>query len=737
VTLQRRTLLIVGLTLLALQVLVGSLGTWLLVGTFRTTEQFLVLQMLNLGERLLQDRLKQVEQWAITLGVWDDAYRFTQDTTIDFVDQTFIAENLTADILKLTFNSDLAWYSDKDGQTVFATMLDPRGQTRRLPPEVTQLLIQPAFDRQQPLQSGLVLVGQDVLLFAVHQVTKSNGQGTGGGYVVVGHWLDADFTQRLREYLGILLPVNPLDGTRMATPKAQIRATTTAGSAVDVIDLSGGTDSKRWLKDFSGVFSIELAIEFKSLVASLGWIIFMTNVLLVTVIGLVFAATLYWQLDRVVLRRLLRLSHEAKAMRAENNLASRLTSDQNDEITTVASEINRLLDHTNQLTSDLQAAIIRSESALAAKSGFLGRVSHELRTPMNGVLGFTQLLEFENLSTDQLDYVTQIRRSGQHLLGLINDLLDINQAETQELGLSLEPVNWREVVVECLDIVRSLATAKGVQLLQQVPDAFYSQADRRRLKQVLLNLLSNAIKYNRERDGRILMRLQAQVQHAQAGWRLSVQDTGLGLGPQEIKRLFTPFDRLGAELSQVEGSGLGLMLSKHLVEAMGGSMSVESTLGEGSVFSLWLPEALAKAPTLLEVPPETPPAATANSQRAREVLYIEDNPANQSLMTSIFALRPQVRLHLATNGSHGLNLAASLPQLHLILLDLHLPDLDGEEVLQHLRQSKQQKVPVVVVSADATRERVVRLLEAGAQDYLSKPIEVAAVLELLDTLSDG
>ena len=380
-------------------------------------------------------------------------------------------------------------------------------------------------------------------------------------------------------------------------------------------------------------------------------------------------------------------------------------------------------------SSELQEANARLRAADAAKNLFLSRMSHELRTPLNAILGFAQLLEVDDLSSDQRESVDQILRGGRHLLALINEVLDLSRVESGNLALSLEAVAVADVFAETRSLIGTLAAERGIVIISPTPEEcpHHVRADRQRLMQVLLNLAANAVKYNRP-GGTITF--SCEPTDRGTIW-IGVTDTGPGIPDEHLERLFTPFDRLGAEFSDVEGAGIGLALSKRLTELMGGSLGVESTVGEGSTFSVEL--ATLEAPVLEDVAEDALPArASAASGSTHTVLYVEDNPSNLRLMERVLARRPDVRLVTTSQGDAAPGLALE-HRPDLVLLDLNLPGCDGEEVLARLQaQPETAAVPVVIVSADATEAQIERMLAAGARDYLTKPIDVAALLGVLD-----
>lgn len=381
----------------------------------------------------------------------------------------------------------------------------------------------------------------------------------------------------------------------------------------------------------------------------------------------------------------------------------------------------------------MQAAREEAEAANRAKSEFLSRMSHELRTPLNAILGFGQLLERRHLQEPQRDWVRHIVTAGQHLLALINEILDLSRIESGRLQLSVEPICVGEVLREVQDLVRPLAVDANVHLSEVEPSLYeqFIMADHQRLKQVLLNLLSNAIKYNKDGgEVEVTGRIMPQENGRPEQFRVSVRDTGDGIPAEQISRLFTPFDRLEAEQTGIPGTGLGLALTRLLLEAMSGTVGVETEPGQGSVFWFELPSCKDPMSRFAE--------ATENGAHehlfdtSKKLLYIEDNLSNLKLIEHVLEAREDIQLVTATRGRLGLDLARQ-HQPDLILLDLHLPDIMGWDILSELHQgSGTRDIPVVVVSADATPSQISRLHAAGANHYLTKPIDVDEFLQVLE-----
>jgi len=373
-----------------------------------------------------------------------------------------------------------------------------------------------------------------------------------------------------------------------------------------------------------------------------------------------------------------------------------------------------------------------AEKANLAKSEFLSSMSHELRSPLNAILGFAQLLESDAVvpTPTQQESISQILQAGWHLLKLIEEILDLAKVESGQVPVSKEPVLVAEVLRECRGMIEPLALKRGVHMVFPPADLpYFVQADRTRVKQVLINLLSNAIKYNVS-DGRIEV-LCAEPSPGRI--RISIRDTGAGLSPDKLTQLFQAFNRLGQEAGREEGTGIGLVVAKRLVELMGGVIGVESTVGVGSVF--WFDLSCAEEPALiLEAEPAPAGSAPATPRPAgpHTLLYVEDNPANLTLVEQIVQREPDLHLLSAVNGSLGLALArTSLPDV--ILMDINLPGMNGFEVLAALRADPLTAlIPVIALSANAMLMDIARGEQAGFLRYLTKPIKVPELLEALN-----
>lgn len=396
-----------------------------------------------------------------------------------------------------------------------------------------------------------------------------------------------------------------------------------------------------------------------------------------------------------------------------------------------------LTDISERIRSEHELVRAREEAERAnrAKSQFLSSMSHELRTPLNAIIGFAQVLEADAshpLSPTQRESTALILKAGWHLLELIGETLDLSKIEMGALRLSIEDVCLQDTIRECLDFISPQAERHGIRLLDRLTDCdgVYVRGDRTRLRQALLNLLSNAVKYNRA-GGRVAVACTRAGNRV----RIAVEDTGQGMTSAQQADLFSPFNRLGREAAGVEGTGIGLVISKRLVEMMGGNIGVESRPGDGSLFWIELPLSTvpaARATAIAEAAPG-PTAAPAAGQRAT-VLYVEDNPTNLRLMERILAADAGLRLLTAATGSHGIALARDR-RPDLVVLDLNLPGMDGYEVLNELRRHPEtHNIPAIALSAVAAPSETARGLAAGFSHYLTKPLDVKKFFEALQEL---
>jgi signal transduction histidine kinase/ActR/RegA family two-component response regulator len=395
-------------------------------------------------------------------------------------------------------------------------------------------------------------------------------------------------------------------------------------------------------------------------------------------------------------------------------------------------QMQQVFDLLQEKNIELESARTAAEKANLAKSEFLSSMSHELRSPLNAILGFTQLMETDSPppTPGQQESIAQILKAGWHLLTLINEILDLAKVESRQMPLSNEPVSLTEVIIECQNMIEPQAKERGIKIIfPQLALPCFVMADRTRVKQVLINLLTNAIKYNCNQG---LVEVKC-TENTPGRVLVSVRDSGAGLRPEQVEQLFQAFNRLGQEAGNEEGTGIGLVVAKRLVELMGGIIGVESTIGIGSVF--WFELIAVDEPKLLIDENDATVAGKRYEpcgSQLHTVLYVEDNPANLKLVEQIIARHPNIRLLTALNGNNGIELArTSLPDV--ILMDINLPGISGIETMKILHADPiTANIPVIALSANAMPLDILKGLDEGFFRYITKPIKVNEFMDALN-----
>jgi signal transduction histidine kinase/ActR/RegA family two-component response regulator len=425
--------------------------------------------------------------------------------------------------------------------------------------------------------------------------------------------------------------------------------------------------------------------------------------------------------------------HAAATIKAASDDHMLMLKQVNERLVITTIEAQKLAEQLQATKVQLETAKSVAEKANLAKSDFLSSMSHELRSPLNAILGFAQLMEADTgtpPTPPQKESIGQILKAGWYLLDLINEILDLASIESGKQSLSLESTSLVDVLIDCQAMIESQAKKHDIRItFPRFESPCYVYADRTRVKQILLNLLSNAIKYNRV-GGTVVVDCTVI---SRGRIRVSVTDTGEGLTPDKLDHLFQSFNRLGQENSAEEGTGIGLVVSKRLIELMGGAIGVESTIGSGSVFWIELNSTVEPQVGVDAVPLAAhaqPPAK--NDVRLRTLLYVEDNPANLKLVEQLIARRTDMRLLSAINAHLGISLARA-HQPEIILMDINLPGISGIEALKLLREDPLTKhIPVIALSANAMPHDISKGMESGFYHYLTKPVKVNEFMDTLD-----
>jgi len=449
--------------------------------------------------------------------------------------------------------------------------------------------------------------------------------------------------------------------------------------------------------------------------------------LMAVIAGVVGSLIGVWLFTQTIVARVKTIRDSAIHLVKGEPLA--LPSISRDELGELTSELEHASQLLTQSAQEAHLARVDAEEASAAKSNFLSRTSHELRTPLNAILGFAQILENDLPEGRQKDSATLIHNAGQHLLKLINEVLDISRIESGDISMSMEVIALNHLLEEAYHYLKPLEKVRDITIERHFAPDLKVRADRQRLLQVILNLLANALKYGPENTS---VTFSAYRHHGQI--RVDVRDQGQGIPAELRSRLFTPFDRLGAERTVTEGTGLGLVLSKQLMDAMGGQIGVAE---EQSLFWISLPETeqaaeypAQHADTGAEI--KAPSTTTTRRSVKRHILYVEDNHSNQALIEAIMSKHRHLKLHLAASLQESMVWLRDM-QPDLLLLDLNLPDGSGESLIQHIQSSRQdlQAIPIVILSADALPDTIQRLNALGITHYFTKPLNVAAFNQLL------
>ncbi len=721
-TIRLKTIVFIGLTLVGLMLVQQSLMRAVVLPGFAESERELVKQRAELSRRVIESEITNFADRLTDWSQWDDMYAYVEDGNRAFHESNLIPSSLAS--IRVNYMGVFRL----DGTSVFQTGVDyrageyaeiPRGLAERLGGGSRFL----AFASNEAYHQGIMILPEGAMVFCSRPVTNSKGDAPTRGALVTGRWLDAGEINRLAELRGLplLLDIEPEDS---AHPRFEL-VPARAGSDVHLV--------RWWHNDIDGArrlrFSTEVPVTITQTAASVSAFLTAANLAASLALGGVMLAVLHV----LLLRRLERLSKELSAGRGSGGAlrgAQRVSVEGRDELSALASTLNEAFAREEAARAQARAAMEEAERANSAKSMFLANMSHEIRTPMTAILGFADLLRDPEISEEtRADHVRTIRSNGEHLLGVINDILDISKIESGRMTVERVPTDPRRIVHEVESLMRVKAAEAGIGLTTAVdpgvPECI--ESDPVRARQVLLNLVSNAVKFTKEGG----VRIEADARSGADGRtevRVRVTDTGVGLSPEQLERLFSPFVQADASTTRkFGGTGLGLAISRRLARALDGDVTASSTVGVGSTFEFTF------AGRVVDKPAGEPghgSRGVATERLSGTVLLAEDGPDNQRLIGHHLR-KAGAEVHVVDTGARAVEAALERARggapFGLVLMDMQMPEMDGYEAASTLRRSGYEGA-IVALTAHAMSGDREKCLASGCDDYATKPIDRAQLI---------
>lgn len=719
--LRQKTLLIIVLTLVSMVVLLVGASQFILLDSYRQLEEDDSNQNVQRARNAIQVNVDDLRKSTVDYAAWDETWQFAQGRYPEHI-QT----NLHTDVFE-TIQTDILIILDVDGNVIHDAELD--SATNELMPlsqeVVDNILAFPSFttyQRTDQSTSGIVLFNNTPLIVASAPIITSTRTGPITGTFIWGRYIDAAQIAALAETLKLSLGIYPIDDPQLPADFKQAQSEFASGNAIFVDPLSENrVAGYTVMDDVAGNPALLIRVDQARDIYEQGQRTLLYFALALVGIGVVVGLAMWTLVDRVLVKRLTQFGMTVQAIGEHGNLSERVALSGTDEITILGQEINAMLGALEKTTSELRHAKEEAEAANRAKSTFLANMSHELRTPMNAIIGYSELIikgTYGPVTEKQINRLDRVVENGRHLLSLINDVLDLSKIEAGRMELHLESFAIEDLLQTVVESVRPLSERNQNTLTVTVaPNLGHMQADLTKVRQVLFNLLSNAAKFTNA--GTITLTAQPQTKGNRAGFQFTVQDTGVGIPFEQQDRLFQEFMQADSSTTrQYGGTGLGLAITRRFCQMMGGDIEFTSAEGQGSNFSVWLPQVVEPVDVVSSAAAPASPAAKSTGDR-RPVLVVDDDAATRELIE--YHLKEEgLPVVTAQSGQEALRLAKEIQPI-AITLDIVMPEMDGWNVLTRLKADPElAHIPVVILTIRDDKNVGYAL---GATDFLTKPIE--------------
>ena len=727
-TLQIKTIITVAITLFVALLAMMAISDRVVMAGFMDLERKMAVESAQRARAALDDDVEQVRVKVTDWSSWDDMCRFVGDRNENFIRSNLLVESLA--------RMDLAavLVIGNAGNTVWNGMVNDAGdEFRETPNELEAVVRRIAAKGRGGSSSGILRLSGRVYLLVIEPILNSKGAGETHGTVAFLRAISTQTIARINTLGNLDASISGVGDPGMQ-PETLAAQSALLGGAPWVVGhaVSGKVSAYLLLKDAEGTPALVLRTDTARVVYQAGLLSTREGFAMVTVLGLMFGVSMVGVVSRLVIRRVVRLRDDVTAIAWTRQFSERVGEQGGDEIASLSGAIDGLL-------SEIESARAQTESANVAKSQFLARMSHEIRTPLTSILGYADLLEDASVSEpDRAEHVRTIRASGRHLLGVINDVLDLSKIEVGKMTVERIDFTPTQVLIDVLRMMSARATAKGLTLAVEFdsPIPTSARSDPMRLQQILVNLIGNALKFCETGSVRVGVRVE-RASEPEAMLVFEVRDTGIGMSNLQLSELFKPFAQADVSTARrFGGTGLGLTISWNLAKLLGGEISAQSQPGKGSTFTAKVQAGSITGVPMIDRFDQHAPAAIVPGSNIMvrllgRVLLAEDNVASQRLI-AFHLERAGAKVVLAENGQVALDLVraadAKGTPFNLLLMDMEMPVLDGYEAVRLLRESG-CSIPVVALTAHAMADARSKCVAAGCDDFATKPIDRDALVQ--------